>query len=230
LRYTAKDQLTDLFKIKPLAPGTKFQYSNAAFFLQGAIIEQVTGQPYDKFIQENILDKAGMSETTFINGDSIVPNRAQGYTKRKGQWVRFSLEQVMQSLDANGFSSLISTTDNLDKFCHALSEGKIITTRSFSDMAQPVKLNNGTDAASASNRSQIAMGWFIKTINGRTCISHSGHTGTMLAYFPAERLTIVLLTNLGGGYGGIAGDKGFKVADAGFQLAEMAAIRFLTKK
>lgn len=230
LRYTAKDQLADLFKLKPIAPGTKFVYSNAGFFLQGAIIEQVTGRNYKEFVQENILDKAGMWQTSFLNGDSLVPNRAQQYTKRKGTWVRFSLETLMQSLDANGFSGLISTAADLDRFCTALSDGKIISAHSFNTMMQRAKLNDGNFAYSVGNSSQPGLGWFVKDIAGEQCIFHSGHTGTVLLYFPAKRLTIVLLTNLGGGYGGIAGDKGFKVADVGFELAELALKQFAATK
>lgn len=230
LRYTAKDQLTDLFKLKPIAAGTKFVYSNAGFFLQGAIIEQVTGKTYKKFVQENILNKAGMQQTSFLNGDSIVPDRAGQYTRRKGTWVRFSLETLMQCLDANGFSGLISTAADLDHFCNALSDGKIISTKALETMTQPTKLNNGSFAYSSSNSSQPGLGWFIKEIAGRKCIFHSGHTGTVLLYFPAERLTVVLLTNLGGGYGAIASDKGFKVADVGFELAEMAVKKYVGGK
>lgn len=227
LRYTAKDQLADLFKIKPIAPGTKFVYSNAGFFLQGAIIEQVTGKTYKEFVQENILNKAGMQQTSFINGDSIIPDRAGQYTRRKGTWVRFSLETIMQSLDANGFSGLISTAADLDRFCNALSDGKIISAQGFERMQQPAMLNDGSYARSAGNSSQPALGWFVKEIGGKKCIFHSGHTGTILLYFPAERLTVVLLTNLGGGYGGIAGDRGFKTADVGFELAELAVKKYL---
>lgn len=231
LRYSAKDQWNDLFKIKPAnAPGAKFLYSNAGYFLQGAIIEQVSGQTYKQFVQENILDKAGMNQTAFLNGDSLVPDRAQGYTKRKSKWVRFSLETVMQSLDANGFSGLISTAGDLVRFCEALSAGNIIKHGLLDTMMVPVKLNDGSLAGSVTNRSQMGLGWFLKDIKGRKCIFHSGHTGTVLLYFPAEKLAVVILSNLGGGYGGIAGDKGFKVAELGFLLAEQAVLKYIPQK
>lgn len=228
IRYTAKDQLTDLFKIKNVVPpGTKFMYSNAAYFLQGAIIEQVTGKTCRQFIQEEILNRAGMTNTSFLNTDSIVPNRAQGYTKRKGKWVRFSLELLLQSLDANGFSALIADAADLDKFCLSLSEGKIISDSAFKKMQQPVKLNDGSNARFASHKSEMGLGWIIKEIKGRKWIFHTGHTGTLLMYQPEERITIAFLTNLGAGYGNITGDKGFRIADFGFILAEEATRMYI---
>jgi|ERR1051325_4887196 CubicO group peptidase (beta-lactamase class C family) len=37
-------------------PGTKFVYSNSGYFLLGAIIEKITGKPYEQVLKENIFD------------------------------------------------------------------------------------------------------------------------------------------------------------------------------
>lgn len=229
LRYSAKEQLTDLFKMKPVAPpGKQYGYSNTGFFLQACIIEKVTGMSYQQFMQTRIFDAAGMKHTYFINGDSIVPNRVQIYTKRKGKLVRFSLEGTIQSLDANGFGGLMSTTEDLATFVTAINNGKLIKKESLNQMLTVSKLNDGTDAGHQRNGSNIGLSWYIKEINGKRCVSHSGHTGTVLLFFPDEDLTVVLLSNLSYGIGMI-GDKGYRVWDVGFQLAEMALKQYGTK-
>ena len=225
IRYSLKDQLADLFKIKPAQPGVKFQYSNASFFLQAAIIESVTRQTYKQFIKTAIFDKAAMKNSSYLNPDTIVSDHAQGYTKRKGQWVRFSLEQTIQSLDANGFGGILSTTSDLMKFCEALSAGAIIKKESFELMTQPTLLTDGSTTGYR-NGSRIGLGWFIDQIAERKCISHSGHTGTVLLYFPDSQLTVVFLTNLTNGYS-LLGDKGFRVGSVGYRLAELAAKKYL---
>ncbi len=55
--YT-KEQLVDLFKDEPLnfTPGKKFSYSNSGFLLLGMVIEKVSGQSYEDYIAENILN------------------------------------------------------------------------------------------------------------------------------------------------------------------------------
>ncbi len=145
LRYTVKEQLNDLFKMPPAGkPGEQFVYSNASFFLQAVIIEKVTGETYQQFEQRAIFDKAGMKHSYFLNGDSLIYNRAQVYTKRKGTWVRFSLETTLQSLDANGFGGLMYTTGDLNLFVQALLAGKIISKASVQQMFTITKLNDGT--------------------------------------------------------------------------------------
>lgn len=229
LRYTVKEQLTDLFKLKPEnKPGEKYIYSNAGFFLQAAIIEKVTKQTYQQYITTHIFEKAGMKRSYFLNGDSLVLNRAQGYTKRKGTWVRFSLETTLQALDANGFGGISSTTQDLSLFVKALLNGNLINTDFVQQMFTIIQLNNGTKAGPGTGGSNIGLGWFVKEVAGKKCISHSGHTGTVLLFFPEEDLTIVFLSNLSFGIY-MLGDKGFRVNEIGYELAEMALKQYGTK-
>ncbi len=226
LRYTVKEQLADLFKLKLLFdPGTNYNYSNAGFFLQAAIIEKVTGELYQDFVKTRIFDKAGMRCSFFINGDSIVANRSQGYTRRKGRLVRFSLEDAIQSIDANGFGGIISTAEDEMKFLLALSSGKIIKKESFQQMITPTKMKNGSPV-DPPGRAGIGLAWFTREYEGKICLSHSGHTGTQVIYFPDQGFSVILFTNLSQGYT-ILGDRGFRVADAGFDLADLAIARWL---
>lgn len=46
-------------------PGEYFSYSNDAYCLLGAIVEQVSGRPFDAFLAETILAPLAMTRTTF---------------------------------------------------------------------------------------------------------------------------------------------------------------------
>ncbi len=46
-------------------PGAQFSYCNEGFALLGAIIERVSEQPYEAYVQRHILDPAGMTRSTF---------------------------------------------------------------------------------------------------------------------------------------------------------------------
>ena len=52
------------FKNLPLdfTPGSQWSYSNSGYFLLGMVIEKVSGESYETFIQKNILQPLGMSE------------------------------------------------------------------------------------------------------------------------------------------------------------------------
>ncbi|MED4754568.1 serine hydrolase domain-containing protein [Brevibacillus choshinensis] len=46
-------------------PGTEFSYSNDAFGLLGTIVERVSGQTYESYVQEHILQPLGMGRSVF---------------------------------------------------------------------------------------------------------------------------------------------------------------------
>ena len=60
-------------------PGTVSEYSNFGYLLLSAIIEKVSGMPYDKFIQERVFAKAGCSG--FHIAGNYLSDRAEGEVK-----------------------------------------------------------------------------------------------------------------------------------------------------
>jgi CubicO group peptidase (beta-lactamase class C family) len=62
-------------------PGSKFAYNNSGYFLLGAIIEKVTGKPYEAVLKEQILDPLGMKDTGYDRHGTVLPKRAAGYSK-----------------------------------------------------------------------------------------------------------------------------------------------------
>ena len=60
-------------------PGSKFDYSNYGFILLGAVIERVSGQSYQDFVQQNVFDPAGMTHASFPDLEHIA-DVPVGYT------------------------------------------------------------------------------------------------------------------------------------------------------
>jgi D-alanyl-D-alanine carboxypeptidase len=216
LKYTVKDQLADLYGQKLLfPPGEGFQYSNGGYFLLSVIVSKVSGTAFESYMQKNIFDKALMKNTRFIHADSIIANRAQVYTKRNGTVVRWSLE-MLHSLESNGFGGLMSTTSDLAQLYLAMMDGKIVQKNTLELMMQPEVYKN-KKASDLKNTSEIGLGWFVREINGKNCITHSGHTGTVAVVCPDKNFALVLLSNMSLGFSQ-AGDKGFDVQQLGFDL------------
>ena len=67
-----------------MSPGSKFSYNNSGYFLLGAIIEKVTGKPYEQVLKEKILDPLGMKNTGYDHFDTLIQKRATGYQKTPG--------------------------------------------------------------------------------------------------------------------------------------------------
>ena len=128
----AKDRFrsnADYYKLvsseKPLfAPGSRNQYCNGCYIVLGAIIERVSGMPYEKFVEENIFKPAGMTSTGAFESDAILPNLAMGYTRRVGNG------QLRSSIHLHGATGSAagggySTVADLLAFTQALKNGRI---------------------------------------------------------------------------------------------------------
>jgi CubicO group peptidase (beta-lactamase class C family) len=46
-------------------PGSRFEYSTAGIDILGLVVEAVSGMPFDKFLQQRVLDPLGMKDTSF---------------------------------------------------------------------------------------------------------------------------------------------------------------------
>jgi CubicO group peptidase (beta-lactamase class C family) len=53
---------------KPLeaAPGASFRYSDVNFILLGLMVERITGQPEDVYVQRNVFEPLGMGDTRYL--------------------------------------------------------------------------------------------------------------------------------------------------------------------
>ena len=60
-------------------PGTKWAYSNHGFAALGQIVEDVSGQPLDRYLRERIFDPLGMEHTDLIRSERVQPYLATGY-------------------------------------------------------------------------------------------------------------------------------------------------------
>ncbi|HEY6944808.1 MAG TPA: serine hydrolase domain-containing protein [Candidatus Acidoferrum sp.] len=60
-------------------PGTRFSYSNPGYGIAGYLIEKVTGQPFDAYIQQNILAPMEITVGDFRLTDANRAALAQGY-------------------------------------------------------------------------------------------------------------------------------------------------------
>lgn len=112
------DKLTKL----PLMsnPGEKYEYSVGIDVL-GYLVQVVSGMPFDRFVQERILDPLKMSDSHFVLPDSKRPRLAKIYNLKDGK-----LEAV-DGLEAKGVPfggmGLFSTIADYARFAQMLANG-----------------------------------------------------------------------------------------------------------
>lgn len=121
-------------------PGSKFSYNNSGYFLLGAIIEQVTGKPYAKVLQERIFDPLGMKDSGYDTQAPLIKKRASGYQKSPDGYENAPYLDMSLPFAAG---SLYSTVEDLYKWDQAFYENKILSAESKKLMSTPGLSNYG---------------------------------------------------------------------------------------
>jgi CubicO group peptidase (beta-lactamase class C family) len=126
---TLKDMVDKLGKI-PLRqqPGSRWHYS-VAVDVQGYLVEVLSGQPFDEFLQERLFDPLGMTDTGFYVPEESADRFAQIYSYGEDR------ELVAQEMFGgsrtylepttffSGGGGLLSTTMDYMRFCQMVLNG-----------------------------------------------------------------------------------------------------------
>lgn len=171
------------------SPGTKLEYGNTGYFLLAKIGEMVSGMKYQNYIQQNVLDPAGMTETSFYYDLGAHTEPVPGYLESKGEF-RLDGPNYHPS-HMIGVADIVSTAEDLHRWNRAIADGTLMSKETFNLAAQQTVLPNGTMRARG-------IGFMVGEHDGREFIYNSGdfHTHTRYAYFPDEDLTIIFNTSL----------------------------------
>ena len=166
-------------------PGERFAYSNSGIVTLGAVIEKVSGMPYESYIRANILAPAGMTDTGINYLEEVVPHRATGYTKRaSGAFT----SAVLQMPPASADGGLETTVLDMLKFDRALYGTSLLSEASKQKMFTP-------------NLENYGYCWRVAVDSGRRTIGHGGGAPGISASFmryPDDDVTIIVLSNYSG--------------------------------
>lgn len=172
-------------------PGTLHWYSNTGYSLLGAIIERLTGRPYEAYLVEELLRPAGLHETGYLTANIDRSRAALGYAEDD---VDDPLERphapdgYYWNLRANG--GLLSTAADLARWSDALRSGDVLGRKALRRYLAPhVPEGLGSDA-------YYAYGWAVSETPVGRLISHNGGNGFFFAdvrqYVDADLLVVVL--------------------------------------
>ncbi len=163
------------------SPGTKYQYSNFNYVLLGILIEDVTGQSWETYLQERVFAQAGLKHTLYDDVWTVIPGRISGYVRKDGS-IRPITYKDHSAYSAGG---LLSSAIDVFQFSQALFRGDLLGSAMLAEMTRPRLGNYG-------------LGLQIIELNGRTAYNHTGGIdgfSSHLQYYPQNRLTVVVLAN-----------------------------------
>jgi len=195
-------------------PGEKWKYTSFGFDIAGRIVEVVSGQNFDAFLQQRILDPLAMHDTTFYPTDEQYARLAACYVKNRTtgaldlRALQFSrpIRGVFPPMPAGG---LYSTASDLARFGqlllnHGVFEGKRYLSESSYQMMTTIHTDDIATGYSASQINHV-LGWGLSVYVLRTphegasstltagSFGHPGACGTHLIIDPVKGLVYVLM-------------------------------------
>ena len=95
------------------APGTEYEYSNYGFAILGRIVANASGMPYRDYVTRHILERLGMSSTTFEPRDVPAERAAAGYRPTDAGW---NLEPSLPHGAFGAMGGLLTSTRDLARY------------------------------------------------------------------------------------------------------------------
>ncbi|HWQ65553.1 MAG TPA: serine hydrolase domain-containing protein [Methanospirillum sp.] len=204
---TNADALLLLSKTKDLVskPGEKYSYNNAGYDTLAALVERLSGQPFQTFLQERIFTPLQMTNTFSLPSTRKTdPMVAHSYEMQGDQITIYDSDPLDTVL---GSGSLYSTVEDMARFDQGLYTDEVVSQATLQEAFKPVTLLNG-------EVSNYGFGWEISNHNGIPYVWHDGSwLGFLSQYvrFPKQHLSVIILQNKN--YNQPEGDLGLKVAD-----------------
>jgi len=202
--------LQQMKKLELFQPGEAFSYSNSGYVLLGEIIELISKMKYDKYLKKNIFQLAGMINTEMEYIEDPQDNWVKGYISKPNDAKIFSKPDIYHMPFAAG--GLRSTAEDLLLFINALEMGKLVRMKTFLEMTNYAKLDNGkfvyenlyspegTTINFPSNIKKFGYGLGFQIVENynKKVISHGGDIAgfnSVLIYIPHNKVKMAILSN-----------------------------------
>jgi len=167
-------------------PGSKYSYCNSGYNILGAVIEEVTGKPYEVVLRDRIFKPLGMENSGIDNNEPVIEKRASGYNKGILDYENTNYLD-MSLVYAAG--AMYSTVEDLFLWDQALYTDKLLSGNNKEIMFTPFLQN-------------YAYGWGVSELpvgdETKKVIRHSGGINgfnTVIIRLVDDNNTIILLNN-----------------------------------
>lgn len=188
----SQPQMVALITSRPLdfPPGTSYSYSNSGYYLGAMIVERVTGQRFDLFLEEHFFTPFAMTSTSECG--SATPD---GYIRSPFDGSVSRIAPMHPSM-LIGAGALCSSVSDLLQWNQALTGGLSVTPQSYVRMHTNLRLTTGAS---------LPYGYGLATdpLDGR--LTRYWHNGLVpgfmahLSWYPEMDLSIAVLVNVSTG-------------------------------
>lgn len=215
-QYSTLEDAMSIFKDRQLisTPGLEFNYSTYGYVILGALIESVSGKSYEEYLQENIWNKAGMTNTGIESIDTEISMLSKIYHRNsKGKIAEAKRTNLSDRIPGGG---VYSTVSDMLLFGDAVLNNTLVSESTLKLMIKdsPVKKEG----------SGYGLGWYLYGINPKYG-NVFGHTGAQtgasafLMLLPDEQTSIIVLSNTSGAMNKVS-EIAVKLFDLAYQFSE----------
>jgi len=177
-------------------PGSAYKYSNVGYRLLGMIIEQVTGERFESYLEKEVFKPLGLNNSSFDYTVDMALHMSKGHNG--------DTETSRVDNEDKSASGLFSTLKDLTAFLKFLSSRATQLSGGINNSKIIDLIIKNADPAIDTfydSKNIYSSGWYLNSyqFNGiHTVLSSSGNINgfsTAITYLPEERLGIIILAN-----------------------------------
>jgi D-alanyl-D-alanine carboxypeptidase len=191
-------QPTDIIPIlqknerKFTTPGVQTVYSNSNYVLLGLVIEKVTGQKAERYINRHVIQRLELHDTVFPVTPDLPEPFSRGYDTSVGpvRDVTFSSVAVPWTAGA-----MVSTIPDMTRYAKALATGRSLLSRRMQRKRLTFNQLAGTE------RAPVFAGYGLGIMEVGDWVGHDGSIfgySDFVFHLPSARATIVVMVNRAG--------------------------------
>jgi CubicO group peptidase (beta-lactamase class C family) len=178
-------------------PEYLFSYSNIGVSLLGHAVQNVSGQAFEQYMQENVLNPIGMANSSFSSRVAKESLMSQGYRDNK-----LANEPALRDVPAGGLNTNVLDLSRFLSMVFAdgkVGEQVILKSTTLHEMLQAQNEGIALDL-----NFQIGLGWMLSGLgdiaieNAGKVIHHAGSTfmfHSQMIALPDHKLGVVVLSN-----------------------------------
>lgn len=212
--FTAPEVVANLRHLKPVSSfRTEFAYSNLMYIIAGELIASVSGQPWERFVDDKIMRPLALgncaADLTRLRGRK---NIAEAHAISQG-----NLQMLKRSgplnMDVSGpAGGIYCSSASMAKWLQALiamsdkeTAQSLISPGGFAQLISPYTLMPVSPGAAANGKTHFSaygMGWNLSDYKGFKQVTHTGADAGMVSqvlFFPELERGFVIMLNTGSG-------------------------------
>ena len=225
------------------APGSRYSYSNPGFIYLARIIKQITGDPWETYVQKNILTPLGLTRSYFgVTPYHLAAFRSDNYTVTKDSAGRVSVIANGRDFDPGvtipngGWNAPLGDLARYLAFLGSATPGNaspgnaspgnaVLGRASLEEMWRARYLAVEPVAGEVSPADSMGLSFFILWRGGTRFVGHTGHQAGFRSFFyinPATGSGVVAAFNT-------TNDADNDRSEAGFRTVRDAALALVAR-